>query len=517
MPELLKQLDYDVTIVGTGLTSSILAASLSTAGRSVLHLDPQPFYGSTSATLTVKEWDAIINDEGTSTDFKKNKGTESEDDEDIVRLVREEYGEDAKFVAIETNCFKEAVFPYGVRRVSPTSKDDKFEAKKKDILLDLEPRGLYAAGKMVSLLQRTNVGHYVDFKALEGIYLDFGKDGGIQRVPASRSDVFQTKFVTMVEKRLLMRFIKSAVDENGGEDGDDCGSFEEAMTRAGLTEKLKTIIRDSIAFTGGKGDVSTKKGKEAIKLYQKSLLRFGTPTPFLWTNYGSGDLSQAFCRLSAVNGGVYVLGRGVKGLVLQNGTQIGVVTSKNEFIRTSSLYLEAPLVRKVRYGDEDRVWRIAAIIDRRIIPNKGKIMIVLPRGTAGNKTSTVHLRQFDHSLMVCPQGTFTLYGETIDRNGSEDDLVSALSHYVKLEESPRDRVEGLPGILWAVIYAVSRRCAHPFSFGSDGAHCVENIIPDSTSICATNEAERCFLLNNANKGYRFFRPRDEIFHVNNSR
>lgn len=38
--------DFDFVVLGTGLTESILAAALSIAGAKVLHLDPNPFYGS---------------------------------------------------------------------------------------------------------------------------------------------------------------------------------------------------------------------------------------------------------------------------------------------------------------------------------------------------------------------------------------------------------------------------------------------------------------------------------------
>lgn len=46
-PEPLSKTEYDAIILGTGVCESILAASLSLAGASVLHLDPNPFYGST--------------------------------------------------------------------------------------------------------------------------------------------------------------------------------------------------------------------------------------------------------------------------------------------------------------------------------------------------------------------------------------------------------------------------------------------------------------------------------------
>jgi Rab proteins geranylgeranyltransferase component A len=46
-----------------------------------------------------------------------------------------------------------------------------------------------------------------------------------------------------------------------------------------------------------------------MRHYVRSIGRYG-PSPFLVGHYGGiGDISQGFCRASAVNGGVYILGR----------------------------------------------------------------------------------------------------------------------------------------------------------------------------------------------------------------
>ena len=39
---------YDCVIVGTSLYKSILSAALARAGQKVLHVDPNPFYGSST-------------------------------------------------------------------------------------------------------------------------------------------------------------------------------------------------------------------------------------------------------------------------------------------------------------------------------------------------------------------------------------------------------------------------------------------------------------------------------------
>ncbi len=47
---------FDVVIIGTGVTESIISAASSRNGHSVLHLDPRDYYGSLSATLNFDSW-----------------------------------------------------------------------------------------------------------------------------------------------------------------------------------------------------------------------------------------------------------------------------------------------------------------------------------------------------------------------------------------------------------------------------------------------------------------------------
>jgi len=58
------------------------------------------------------------------------------------------------------------------------------------------------------------------------------------------------------------------------------------------------------------------------RLYRDSLLRFpGLGSPFLYPSYGLGELPQAFARLSAVHGGVYILRQGKLRVLFEGGGQ----------------------------------------------------------------------------------------------------------------------------------------------------------------------------------------------------
>ena len=53
---------YDLVIEGTGLTESILSAAASWAGKKVLHVDKNDFYGSHWAAFSLDQIDAWAQD-----------------------------------------------------------------------------------------------------------------------------------------------------------------------------------------------------------------------------------------------------------------------------------------------------------------------------------------------------------------------------------------------------------------------------------------------------------------------
>ena len=68
------------------------------------------------------------------------------------------------------------------------------------------------------------------------------------------------------------------------------------------------------------------QGLKSTKKFLCSLGRFGN-TPFLFSMYGSGELPQAFCRLCAVFGGTYYLGKSVDGIVLKGCDVQAIITN----------------------------------------------------------------------------------------------------------------------------------------------------------------------------------------------
>lgn len=65
---------------------------------------------------------------------------------------------------------------------------------------------IYSRGDMVELLISSNISRYTEFKSVTRVLTSI--DGRLEQVPSSRSDVFNTKQISVVEKRILMKFLK---------------------------------------------------------------------------------------------------------------------------------------------------------------------------------------------------------------------------------------------------------------------------------------------------------------------
>jgi hypothetical protein len=90
--------------------------------------------------------------------------------------------------------------------------------------------------------------------------------------------------------------------------------------------------------------------------------QYGT-TPFLYPLYGTSELSQAFCRVCAVHGGVYVLGRGLREIAVResDGRCVGVVCTEGQTLRSNWLVLSADYLhsRETKYDACDSFARFS--------------------------------------------------------------------------------------------------------------------------------------------------------------
>lgn len=478
----LEEVLFDAVIVGTGLPESILSAALSLSGARVLHIDSNAFYGSHHASLPLR--DIHVLSEKSASRPATAAVTELKQAVDLKPV----FGEYAKVAPIRMAPAEMQAFPNGCRS-HPGSETFVCE-QGRHITLDLAARTVLAAGSLVDLLVQTGVGHYLSFRPLDATYMHLSSPslpcsrGALQKVPASRSDVFQNKSLSMVEKRLLMRFLKSQAELSLNGDlppaefreatvssklgcDDSVTSFKNLLTKAKLTGTLCEFVRHCIAFTedisqDDPDGVSASAGCAAVRTYLKSLLRYQTPTPFLYPNHGAGEICEAFCRLSAVHGGTFILRKELSAIVFISpeseqlpeanvsptsslSSVCGLVTTDGDLLRTRHVYVSSTVcgVSTVDpVARSSREWKFMCILPKSAFPQDSpRALSVFPRGCCGNVGATVRVLQLNSTVEMCPEGMFLVYAEVVGAEGSESDIACALGTLVTFSADDEERFE----------------------------------------------------------------------------
>ncbi|KAI0759704.1 FAD/NAD-P-binding domain-containing protein [Trametes elegans] len=321
-------MDFDVVVLGTGLSESIVAAALSKAGFRVAHVDHNQYYGGDEASLTVDELAAWADARAASA-----AGAPSE----YLRNQRTRY----------TSISRSQTIPPQSRQYS----------------LSLAPSIVPSAGAHIDSLIASGVSRYGSFKLLEKVAV-YDRPGFVQSVPGSKEDVFKSKALSLVEKRRLMRFLMFSAGEFEGKkelEGKEQTPFVQFLRDTfSLSDKPATAITYALAFCTS-AEEPTLPALQRIRQYLRSAGRYGA-SPFLVGHYGGlGETAQGFCRTSAVKGGTYILGRRVLAVEPPSSTSDSTVQNEKSPSRSDegTRYrveledLDEPLTAKIVVSSPD--------------------------------------------------------------------------------------------------------------------------------------------------------------------
>ncbi|TFY66874.1 hypothetical protein EVG20_g4210 [Dentipellis fragilis] len=286
--------NFDVVVLGTGLTESITAAALSKAGFKVAHLDVNPYYGGDEASLTVDEL----------AQWADRRSSEPTDKADYLSSQRQRF----------TSISHSETVPDHARHYS----------------VSLMPSLIPSVGPLISSLVASGVSRYGGFRLLERVGI-YDREKGIKSVPGSKEDVFKSKEMSLVNKRRLMRFLMFASgdfeDKPELQGHQDTPFIEYLRTVFSLDQQVSEAITYALAFCTLPTD-STLPALKRLRDYLRSTGRYGA-SPFLIGHYGgSGEIAQGFCRVAAVNGGVYILDHKVRSITPPTDATSGTPSSK---------------------------------------------------------------------------------------------------------------------------------------------------------------------------------------------
>ncbi|KAM7342398.1 rab escort protein [Cochliomyia hominivorax] len=303
--------EFDLIVIGTGFPESCVAAAASRIGKSVLHIDPNEYYGGSWASFNLDAYNTFLQQ---TQDCGNNKEIRNAKFEwHIPKEVEAGVGDATETEVNLTDDMKSSnQEPWSIEKLMKLSR--KFN-------LDICPKILYSSGSLVQLLISSNICRYAEFRAVDRICTLF--QGQLLNVPCSRSDVFNTKDLNIVEKRLLMKFLTLCLTFGEDKCEEDVAEFRghtfgEYLKAQKITEKINKCVMQAIAMVNE--DVPFELGMERTKKFLQSLGRYGN-TPFIFPMYGCGEIPQCFCRLCAVFGGIYCLKRQISNVDVDESSQ----------------------------------------------------------------------------------------------------------------------------------------------------------------------------------------------------
>uniref|UniRef100_A0A8D0BNK0 Rab proteins geranylgeranyltransferase component A n=1 Tax=Salvator merianae TaxID=96440 RepID=A0A8D0BNK0_SALMN len=325
--------------------------------------------------------------------------------------------------------------------------------------IDLISKLLYSRGLLIDLLIKSNVSRYAEFKNVTRI-LAF-REGKVEQVPCSRADVFNSKQLTMVEKRMLMRFLTFCLEYEQHPDEyqahKDC-RFSDYLKTQKLTPNLQHFILHSIAMVS-ETNCCTTDGLKATQKFLLCLGRYGN-TPFLFPLYGQGEIPQCFCRMCAVFGGIYCLRHPVRCLVVDKETKrckaiidhFGQRIIANYFVVEDS-YLSEKMCSDVPYR---QISRAVLLTDRSILKaNSDQQISILTVPPTELGQPAICLIELCSSTMTCMKNTYLVHLTCSAVKTAKEDLEPVvLQLFNASTETENEGVdEGQkPQILWSVYF-----------------------------------------------------------------
>ena len=320
----------------------------------------------------------------------------------------------------------------------PCSKGDVFKSK---LLSPVDKRRL-----MKFLQQITDYGSAQQIEELEAKGVERSKQDNSERTKEEECTDDVVKSVNeryLHQGRALSRPQNKAAPSSGDLDSlmsciQNSTSFSDYLSKdAKLPARLAKVVMYALSLAPGNIDTTstlvsgstytTKDGVDDLVAHMTALGRFGD-TAFLVPMYGSGELSQAFCRSGAVYGSTYMLRRSplavitddsevVKGIVLSGEEHIGDANEiSTEDVIDKSISCKHVIVPSTMlpspaaHERQARIYRRVCILQGKLIRDDSgddeqrHAIVIPPYTTSVDNMSVIHGVVFDESAFVAPSG-----------------------------------------------------------------------------------------------------------------
>ncbi|KAJ2402997.1 Rab GDP dissociation inhibitor alpha [Coemansia sp. RSA 2559] len=368
--------EYDVIILGTGLTECILSGILAVEGKKVLHIDRNDFYGGECASL------------------------------DLSQLYQR--------------------FRSGDNAKPPASL-----GRERDYCVDLIPKFLMTGEGLVKVLVYTNVMRYLSFVPI-ATSMVYNSDK-IYKVPSTANEAALSPLVGFMQKlkaRSFFEYLREwREDDPATHKGLDLNRMKmsQVYDHFGLNEDTQEFVGHAMALHLDEKYKAqpARKTVDNVIMYASSASRASIDnrsSPYIYPQYGLGDLPQAFARLSAVYAGTFMLATPVDEIVHDEsdgkfaGVRSGDQVARAKIVIGDPSYF-AESVRKT-----GRVIRAICIL-RSPIPNANaaSAQIILPQRQTGREHD-IYVTCLSADQKICPANVYIASISTIAETAGDPEI-----------------------------------------------------------------------------------------------
>ncbi|CAE6416891.1 unnamed protein product [Rhizoctonia solani] len=368
--------EYDVIVLGTGLTECILSGLLSVEGKKVLHMDRNDYYGAESASLNLTQAPAP---------------TELGRDRDYaVDLI-------PKFILASGELTQMLVHT--------------------DVTRYLEFKQI--AGSFV----------YRDGKISKVPSTE------IEAVKSPLMGLFEKR-----RAKKFFEFIQGWKDEDPATHQGldlDKNTMKKVYEHFGLEPGTQDFIGHAMALYLD-DDYIEKPARETVNrivLYTQSMARYGK-SPYIYPLYGLGELPQAFARLSAIYGGTYMLDKKVDEIVTGPDGKFVGVRSGDETVKAKQVIGDPSYfistgegAGKVRVLEGQKVVRAICLL-KHAIPNTEEadsVQIIIPQNQV-KRRNDIYIAMVSSTHNVCAKDYYVAMVSTIvETDRPEDEIKPGLA------------------------------------------------------------------------------------------
>jgi Rab GDP dissociation inhibitor len=446
--------EYDVIVLGTGMKDTLLSGLMSVAGKKVLHMDRNGYYGGESASLNLNQ---MFEKYANGTTPPPELGSSRDYNIDLIPKFMMASGASRRRPPREPPSSWARAAAHGQRGVLPVARGPVLVCSRR-VGLDAFPRARDPcrscrerssprrraaaphrarsdrAGKLVKMLLYSKTTHYLEFKQIDGSYVF--KKGSVYKVPVTETEALSSGLMGLFEKRRFRNFLIYVQEYDHANPGTYKNRDLTRMTSAelikdfGLVDETVDFIGHAIALYSDDGYL-TKPALDLVrrcKLYSTSLAQYGK-SPYIYPLYGLGELPQAFSRLSAVHGGVYMLNKVVDKLEYDEHGRVCGVTSEGAtakckmVIGDPSYFLQDGKVKQT-----GQVIRMVCIMSNPVpnTNNADSCQIIIPQSQIGRKND-IYITCLGSSNSVAPAGKYVvIVSSTVETAEPVKELAPAL-------------------------------------------------------------------------------------------